>query len=350
MSFHTNPMVTSSLMSEIERTAAILTEPRGAVTVVADRLKEPGPGEALVRMEACGICHSDLFVAGLERLPLLPLTLGHEGVGHVESLGPGVTSVAVGDRVGITFLASTCGACELCRSGRERHCARQLNSGYTAHGALASRAVVQAQYLAKIPSSLNAAEAAPVCCAGWTAYGAVRESGLAAGQLLGIFGMGGLGHLAQQYAAVRGLRVAAVDVSEEKLRHAADLGAEITAPAADAGRTLQKRHGGVDAAIVLTPAPAAIEQAFRSVKRTGSVVLVGLSGGRFELPIVETVLKGIQVRGSFLGTRQDLDEALKLAADGRVKPRVETHPLDLTPTLLGRLERGELMGRAVIVF
>jgi propanol-preferring alcohol dehydrogenase len=343
-------MVTSCLMSDVERIAAILMAPRGAVSVAPDRIAEPGPGEALVRMEACGICHSDLFVAGLERLPLVPLTLGHEGIGRVESVGKGVISVGEGDRVGITFLASTCGECELCRSGRERYCARQLNSGYTVHGALASLAVVRAQYLAKIPDSLNAAEAAPICCAGWTAYGAVRESGLESGQLLGIFGMGGLGHLAQQYAAIRGLRVAAVDVSEEKLRMASQLGAEIAVPAGSAGRTLQKEWGGVDAAIVLTPAPAAIEQAFRSVKRTGTVVLVGLATSRFELPIVDTVLKGILIRGSFLGTRQDLDDALHLAAAGKVKPQIETHPLELVPTLLGRLQRGELMGRAVVVF
>jgi alcohol dehydrogenase, propanol-preferring len=343
-------MVTSCLMSELERVAAVLTAPRGPVRVMAERIAEPGPGEALVRMEACGICHSDLFVAGLERLPLVPLTLGHEGIGRVESVGTGMTNVSVGDRVGITFLASTCGACELCLSGRERYCARQLNSGYTAHGALANLAVLRAQYLAKIPDSLDAAEAAPICCAGWTAYGAVREAGLVAGQLLGVFGMGGLGHLAQQYAAARGVRVAAVDVSEEKLRMARDAGAEIAVAAENAGRTLQKECGGVDAAIVLTPAPAAIEQAFRSVKRTGSVVLVGLAASRFELPILDTVLKGIQVRGSFLGKRQDLEDALQLAAQGIVKPHVETHPLDLAPMLLERLQRGELVGRAVIVF
>src|SRR5216683_1524421 len=317
-------------MSELERRAAVLTGPRGQVEIVTERLLDPGPAEALVRMEACGICHSDLFVAGLEKLKLVPLTLGHEGIGRVESVGPETRGVREGDRVGVTFLAATCGECELCLSGRERYCARQLNSGYTAHGALATRAVVRAQYLAKIPQSLSAAEAAPVCCAGWTAYGAVRESGLRKGQLLGIFGMGGLGHLAQQYAAIGGLQVAAVDVSEEKLFMAAELGAEIAVPADNAGCTLQKQYGGVDAAIVLTPAPAAIEQAFRSVKRTGSVVLVGLSGGRFELPILDTVLKGIQVRGSFLGTRQDLEDALQLAAAGKVKPRVETHPLEET--------------------
>ena len=131
---------------------------------------------------------------------------------------------------------------------------------------------------------------------------------------------------------------------------ASHLGAQITVPAVNAGRTLQKEWGGVDAAIVLTPAPAAIEQAFRSVKRTGTVVLVGLASSRFELPILDTVLKGIVVRGSFLGTRQDLDNALQLAAMGKVKPQIETHPLELTPTLLGRLQRGELMGRAVVVF
>ena len=337
-------------MSELERVAAVLTTPRGEVRVMRERIPEPGPGEALLRMEACGICHSDVFVTGLERLPLVPLTLGHEGIGRVEAVGPGVTDVQVGDRAGVTFLASTCGKCELCQSGRERFCARQLNSGYTAHGALANLAVVRTQYLAKIPDVLSAAEAAPVCCAGWTAYGAVRETGLEAGQLLGIFGMGGLGHLAQQYAAARGLKVAAVDISEEKLRIAKESGATIAVPAENAGRTLQKECGGVDAAIVLTPAAAAIEQAFRSVKRTGLVVLVGLAGGRFELPIVDTVLKGITVRGSFLGTGQDLGDALQLAAAGTVKPHVETHPLDLAPALLGRLQRGELVGRAVIVF
>src|SRR5262249_28105829 len=162
---------------------------------------------------------------------LVPLTLGHEGVGRVEAIGSAVTTFAPGDRVGITFLASTCRRCELCRSGRERFCARQLNSGFTAHGVLATRAVVNVQQLTRIPDPVDAAEGARVCARGWTAYGAVGESGLASGQLLGIFGMGGLGHLAQQYAAARGLRVAAVDISPEKLRMASELGAEIALPA-----------------------------------------------------------------------------------------------------------------------
>jgi propanol-preferring alcohol dehydrogenase len=336
-------------MAQVERTAAVLTAPRGEVIVRQDPIGEPGTGEVLVRMEACGICHSDLFVAGLEKLPLVPLTLGHEGIGRVESVGPGVANVAPGDRVGVTFLAATCGECELCRTGRERYCAKQINSGFTAHGALATRAVVKAQLLARIPETLSAAEAAPVCCAGWTTYGAIREAGAPAGALLAIFGMGGLGHMAVQYAKALGLQAAACDISEEKLGMAKALGADICVPADNAGRTLQKQCGGADAAIVLTPAPAAIEQAFRSVKRTGTVVLVGLAQARYELPIVDTVLKGISVRGSFVGTRRDLQEALRLVAEGKVKPHVETHPLEKTPELMAKLHRGEQRGRAVVV-
>jgi len=328
----------------------MLGAPRGTIAVVSGEAPRPGPGEVLVRLEACGICYSDLFVAGLEKLPLVPLTLGHEGIGRVVETGPGVDGYAAGDRVGITFLAGTCGECDLCRSGRERYCARQINFGYTAHGALATYAAVCAQYLAPIPDSLPAAEAAPLCCAGWTAHAAVGEAGLGPGQAIGIFGMGGLGHLAVQYALLRGLRVAAVDTAEEKLEQARALGAELAVPSETAGRTLQKQMGGVDAAVVLTGAPAAIQQAFRAVKRTGTVVVVGLSSNQYELPIVDTVLKGIGVRGSYLGTRAGLEEVLRLGASGQVRPRVETFAIEEAPRLMEQLSHGQLMGRAVVVF
>src|SRR5260370_3831542 len=168
-------MVTSSLMSEIRRPAAMLMATQGEVAVIDHSVSEPGPGEVLLRMEACGICHSDLFVAGLERLPLVPLTLGHEGIGRVESIGPGVTNVAAGDRVGITFLAATCGECELCLSGRERYCARQLNSGHTVQGTLASPAGGRAHDLAKIPGSLDPPEPAPICSPSSPASAPVRH-------------------------------------------------------------------------------------------------------------------------------------------------------------------------------
>jgi propanol-preferring alcohol dehydrogenase len=331
-------------------TAAVLTAPRGTIAVASVPVAAPGAGEVLVRMEACGLCHSDLFVASLEKLPRVPIVLGHEGIGRVEVLGSGVAGFAVGDRAGITFLASTCGACELCLTGRERFCPRQLNFGYTVDGALAAYVVVPAPLLFRVPDALPAADAAPLCCAGWTAYGALREAALRPGQSVALFGMGGLGHLAIQYARHLGLRVAAVDVSESKLEMARSLGADLALAAENAGRTLQKQWGGADAAIVLTGSPAAIQQAFRSLKRTGTLITSGLSTNQYELPIVDTVLKGISIRGSYLGTRADLEEVFRLAQSGVGRAHIETHPLDQAPELFEMMRRGEILGRAVVVF
>lgn len=300
-------------------------------------LGEPGDGEVLLRMEACGICHSDLFVCGLEKLPLSPLTLGHEGIGRVEAVGAGVTEWSAGDRAGITFLGTTCGSCEWCRAGRERFCPRQTNFGYTLQGALGEYAMVPAAALVRVPEDIAAADAAPLCCAGWTAYGALREAGLRAGQSVALFGYGGLGHLALQMALDQGLRVAVSDPSEEKQAMARAAGAEGEAR-------------NVDAAIVFTAAPAAIPQAFKALRRNGTLILVGLATTTYELPLVETVLKGITIRGSYLGSRDDLAAVFGLARRGVLRPHVHTHGLEETPALLEQLKRGELAGRAVITF
>ncbi len=337
-------------MTPARTSAALLPAPRGTVAVTAVPVAAPGTGEVLIKMEACGLCHSDLFVASLEKLPLLPLTLGHEGVGRVEALGAGVEGFSLGDRAGITFLASTCGACDLCRTGRERFCARQLNFGYTVDGALAGYAVVPAPLLFHVPDGLPATQAAPLCCAGWTAYGALREAALQPGQTVALFGMGGLGHLAIQYARHMGLRVAAVDVSETKLEMAMSLGADLALLADQAGRTLQKQWGGADAAIVLTGSPAAIQQAFRALKRAGTLITSGLSTNQYELPIVDTVLKGLTIRGSYLGTRADLESVFRLALAGVGRAYVEEHAIDEVPVLMERMRQGEIRGRAVVVF
>ncbi|HEY2019093.1 MAG TPA: alcohol dehydrogenase catalytic domain-containing protein [Bryobacteraceae bacterium] len=330
--------------------AAVLRHARGTVAVERLELAEPGPGEVMVRMEACGICHSDLYVAGLEKLPLAPVTLGHEGIGRVERLGAGVGQWSPGDRVGITFLGITCGTCEWCSSGRERFCPKQTNFGYSLNGALSEYAIVPAAGLVRIPADIPAAQAAPLCCAGWTAYGALREAGLDRGQKVGLFGYGGLGHLALQMALHRRLRAAVVDLSEEKLEMARANGAEVAVPGGTAGRTLQKEYGGVDAAIVLTPSPAAIQQAFRALKRCGTMVLVGISVNQYDLPLVDTIVKGIAVRGSYLGTRQELEAVFELARSGVIRAHVQTHTLEETPTILESMRRGEILGRAVVGF
>ncbi|MDW8130635.1 MAG: zinc-dependent alcohol dehydrogenase [Bryobacterales bacterium] len=329
--------------------AALLRVPCGPVSVETITIPEPGAGEVLLRMEACGLCHADVLVAGMQNLPMAPLVLGHEGIGRIEALGPGVEGWRPGDRVGVTFLAATCGQCEYCRTGRERFCPWQSNMGFSRHGLMAQWAVAPVQYMASVPENLTAAEAAPLCCAGWSAWSAVCETGLEAGQHVALFGMGGLGHLAVQYARERGLRVVAVDVSENKLRLARRLGAELTLPAEDAGRTLLKQFGGVDAAVVMTSSTDAIREAFRALKRGGILVLVGLSNTRPELPLFETILKGITVRGHYLGNRQQLDEVFRLAARGVGRPQVEAFPLPEAPRMMERLKRGELVGRAVAV-
>jgi propanol-preferring alcohol dehydrogenase len=330
--------------------AAVLALARAPVTVDAVELREPRSGEVVVRMEACGLCHSDLFIAGLEKLSVAPLILGHEGIGRVEAIGPGVSGWAIGDRAGITFLGTTCGHCEWCRSGRERFCPEQTNFGYTLPGALAQFAIAPAAALARVPADLAAASAAPLCCAGWTAFGALREAGLRPGQSVALFGLGGLGHLALGMARHQQLCVAAVDPAEEKLELARAGGAEFALPFENAGRVLQKQRGGVDAAIVFTAAAAAIPQAFRALKRNGTLVLVGLSTSQYELPLVETVTRGITIRGSYLGTRQDLENVFRLMQGGVIRPHVHTHGLEETPALLEQMRRGALTGRAVIGF
>lgn len=330
--------------------AARLQQPRGAVAVDAVEVRDPDPGEVLVRMEACGICHSDLFVASLEKLSLAPVTLGHEGIGRVEAVGPGADGWAVGDRVGLTFLATTCGVCELCRSGQERFCAKQTNFGFNLHGALAEYALAPTAALVRAPGDIEAAALAPMCCAGWTAFGAVREADLQAGQTVALFGFGGLGHLALQAARNRGLRVAVADTSAAKLEMARAAGAELAAASESAGRTLLKEWGGVDAAIVLTGSAAAIPQAFKALKRMGTLVLVGVSVSQYELPLVDTVVKGIRIRGSYLGPREDLETVFALARNGTLRAQVETHPIDDAPAILERMKRGEIAGRAVIGF
>ena len=337
-------------MSPQRCSAAVLPQAKAPVTITPVEVKPPGAGEVLIRMEACGICHSDLFIAGLETLTLAPLVMGHEGIGRIEAVGPGVSGWAAGDRAGVTFLGTTCGTCEWCRAGRERFCPQQTNFGYTLHGALTEYVTAPAAALARVPADLAAEQAAPLCCAGWTAFGAIREAGLQQGQTIALFGLGGLGHLGLAIARHQGLRVAAIDPAVEKQQLAHAAGAEVALPFENAGRTLQKERGGVDAAIVFTAAPSAIPQAFRALKRGGTLVLVGLSTSQYELPLVETVTRGITIRGSYLGTRQDLEEVFGLLRGRVLRPHVQTHALEETPALLDQMRRGALIGRAVIAF
>jgi alcohol dehydrogenase, propanol-preferring len=332
--------------------AVRLHQPRAPLQIDEIDPPEPGPGEVRIRTEACGLCHSDLFIGSLPELPRTPITLGHEAIGIIEHCGAGVAEFASGDRVAVTFLHGSCGTCDHCRASRPELCPSQLNTGYHADGAFAEYVVARAAFLARVPAALDAVEAAPLSCAGWTAYHAVNSTGLAGGEWLAIFGIGGLGQLGIQFARLAGFRVAAIDVVAEKLAIAKTLGAGLTIDAAteNPARALRKAIGGAHAAISFVASAGAIRGAFNGLRRGATLVLVGLETESIELPLVEIVLKAIRVQGSFLGRQEELQKIFALASEGKIHLETEACALEDLPKMMERMETGQLRGRAVVRF
>jgi propanol-preferring alcohol dehydrogenase len=331
--------------------AVVLPAPQAPVEVLDVPVPQPGQGEVLVKLEASGLCHSDVFLAASPRLPRTPLILGHEGVGRVVALGEGISRFRIGDRVGIAFLHHSCRECGFCQAGQENFCLKQAQTGYHVDGALAEYAVGAEDFIARIPDGLSSVQAAPLCCAGLTAYKAVRTAGLAPGEWIVLFGAGGLGHLAIQLAKRAGLRVAVVDLADDKLEMAASLGADLTINGSkQEPRKVMAQYGGAAGAITLTGSLAAIEQAFPTLRPNGILVLVGLSVKKFELPVIPTVLQGLRISGVFVGTPRDLQEIVDLAATGAAHVHTETCRLEEVPAAMERMRQGALMGRVVVEF
>jgi len=293
----------------------------------------PGEGEVLVRVEAAGLCHTDIHAAHGDWpvKPKLPLIPGHEGVGIVEALGPGARNgIAEGDRVAVPWLGYACGHCRHCASGWETLCESQLNMGYGMDGSYAEYVKGHARHVVKVPDGIDPFEAAPLTCAGVTTYKAVKVSGARPAGLTAVWGVGGLGHMAVQYARAFGSTVVAVDVHDDKLAAARTLGAEHVVNAAEQDAVAEiARLGGADAAIVTAATPIAFRQAFDAMARGGTVVFVGLPAhNEFPLPIFETVLRGITIRGSIVGTHLDLEEVFRLHAEGRTAVLYDKRPLE----------------------
>jgi propanol-preferring alcohol dehydrogenase len=312
---------------------------------------DPGPGQVLVRVETSGLCHTDIHAARGDWpvKPSLPFIPGHEGVGIVERLGSGVVEVAEGDRVAAPWLGWACGACEYCASGWETLCLKQRNTGYSTNGGYAEYVVADSRFVGRVPNAVDPFDAAPLTCAGVTTYKAVKVSGTRPSDLVAVFGVGGLGHLALQYARIAGGTVVAVDVSDDKLQLAKDLGAEYTVNASNEDPVaFIQSLGGADAAIALAAAPKPCEQAFRSLRRAGRLVLVGLpADNSMSLPIFETVLNGITVTGSIVGTRVDLAETFELHADGRTRVIRETRALEQVNDAFEEVLAGRVPARLV---
>ena len=332
---------------------AAVVERFGAPLVVREvPVPTPGPGQALVEISATGVCHTDLHAADGDWpvKPTLPFIPGHEGAGVVAALGPGVTHLKEGDRVGIAWLHSACGHCDFCLSGWETLCLEQKNSGYSVNGSFAQYAVGQADYLGRIPKDLSFVDAAPILCAGVTTYKGLKETNARPGEWVVISGVGGLGHVAIQYAKAMGLHVAAVDLGPEKMALARKLGAEISidAKTQDPPTEIQKQIGGAQGVLVTAVSTLAFKQAFGMLRRGGTCVLVGLPPGDFPISIFDMVLNRYTIRGSIVGTRLDLEEALAFAAEGKVRATIETLALESINDVFKRLRTGQVNGRVVL--
>jgi len=315
----------------------------------------PGPGQILVKTEACGVCHTDVHAAKGDwpMKPILPFIPGHEGIGVVVAIGPEVTAVKEGDRVGVPWLYSACGHCEHCLSAWETVCAEAQFGGYTTNGGFAEYILADPNYVAHIPSGLTATAAAPIICAGITTYKGLKETGAKPGQWVAISGVGGLGHLAIQYAKVMGLHVCAIDVDDGKLAHAKRLGADLTINARAADPVAAVRAGtagGAHGVVITAPSLGAFKQGVGMTRKRGTCVLIGLPPGEFPTPLFDVVANCITIRGSFVGSRQDMAEALAFAADGKVKADIELQPLAAINQILDRLEHGKVASRVVLDF
>ncbi|MAR72101.1 MULTISPECIES: alcohol dehydrogenase AdhP [unclassified Halomonas] len=332
--------------------AAVVRQFGQPLTLEEVEVPRPARGEVLVKIAASGVCHTDLHAAHGDWpvKPNPPFIPGHEGVGEVAAVGEGVNHVKEGDRVGIPWLYSACGHCEHCLGGWETLCESQQNTGYSVNGGFAEYAIADAGFVGHLPSNVGFVEIAPVLCAGVTVYKGLKMTDTRPGQWVVISGIGGLGHMAVQYAVAMGLNVAAVDVADDKLELARRLGATVTVNALkeDPVAAIKRDIGGAHGALVTAVSPKAFEQAQGMVRRGGTIALNGLPPGDFPLPIFDTVLNGITVRGSIVGTRQDLQEALDFAGEGKVKATVSTDRLANINDIFGRMIDGKIEGRVVL--
>ena len=321
---------------------------------VEQTVPTPGRGQALVKLISSGVCHTDLHAAEGDWpiKPEPPFIPGHEGVGRVEAIGEGVTDVAVGDLVGNAWLWSACGDCQYCRTGWETLCEAQLNGGYAVDGSFGEYMLVDTKFAARIPDGANLVEIAPVLCAGVTVYKGLKQTEVKPGEWVTISGIGGLGHIAVQYAVAMGMRVAAVDVADDKLALAKKHGAEVVVNAmtGDPAAEIQEATGGTHGVLVTAVHPAAFGQAIGMARRGGTIVFNGLPPGDFPAPIFDIVLKGLTIRGSIVGTRQDLEEALDFYARGVIHPTYQTRSLEDINDVFDEMRHGKIDGRVVIEF
>lgn len=344
--------------------AAVVKEFGKPLVIQEVPIPEPRDGEVLVKIEACGVCHTDLHAVdgdwpvkpNLKALGSGGFIPGHEGVGFVVKVGKGVTHIKEGDAVGIPWLYSACGHCEHCMAGWETLCEKQDNGGYSVNGGFAEYAIADANYVGILQKDVNFLNIAPILCAGVTVYKGLKVTEARPGQWVAISGIGGLGHLAVQYAKAMGLNVAAIDVSDDKLELAKKYGAEVVANAKTLGeegtikKIIEETNGGTHGVLVTAVHPIAFKQALGVVRRGGTVAMNGLPPGEFPVNIFDMILNGITIRGSIVGTRLDLQEAIRFAEEQKVHAHVAPAKLEDINDIFARMKQGKIDGRMVLDF
>lgn len=330
--------------------AVQVSKPNGPFEVVEREVREPGPGELRVRVEACGICHSDALArSGSYPGLTLPRVPGHEIAGRVDAVGAGVTPWKAGDRVGVGWHGGHCFVCDACRRGLFINCERAKVTGLSFDGGYAEYAIVPAEAAARIPDALDAADAGPLLCAGVTTYNALRNSGARPGDTVAVQGIGGLGHLALQYAARMGFRTVALSHGADKEPLARELGAHAyvdtrRVAAADGLRSL----GGADLVLATAPHAEAIAATLEGLKPRGKLLVVAAAFEPLRIAGL-SLLSGKAVAGWPSGSAIDSEDAMRFSALTGVRPRVERFPLERAEEAFGKVMANRVRFRAVLV-
>jgi propanol-preferring alcohol dehydrogenase len=338
------------IMAQVQSTyRAVQAVSPGKLELTDKPLLDPPAGHVRIRVEACGVCHSDsATVEGA--LPIAwPRVPGHEAVGRIDGIGEGVEGWAVGQRVGVGFLGGSCGHCRYCRDGDLVNCANQGYTGVQHDGGYAEVMIAKASGLMVVPDDLSSVDAAPLLCAGLTTFSALRNSPARAGDLVAVFGVGGLGHLAAQYARRMGFEVVAIDRGDDKAELSKKLGAHhyIDGSAADVAKALQAL-GGAEVVLATASGGKAVAAALGGLRRGGVVISLGATDEPIELSAFDLLFKQLGVDGALTGTPAAGDATLRFSAMSEVAAMIETMPLERAAEAYAKMMAGKARFRMVL--
>jgi D-arabinose 1-dehydrogenase-like Zn-dependent alcohol dehydrogenase len=330
--------------------AAQISKPGGNFEIVERPIPEPARGQVRIKVEACGVCHSDVVVKeGLWPGLQFPRVPGHEIAGRIDAVGADVTNWKVGQRVGVGWHGGHCFVCEPCRRGNFVLCRNEKITGISHDGGYQEYTVIPAEAVAALPEDLPADQAAPLLCAGITVYNSMRHAGFVAGDLVAILGIGGLGHLGIQYARQMGFRTAAIGRGADKATLAKKLGAHeyIDSTAGDPANALQKL-GGANLIVATAPDSKAMAALVEGLAPDGKMLIIGVGPDPISMSTIPLILKRLAIQGWPSGTAMDSEDTLRFSSLTGVRPMIEKYPLEKVNEAFEQMISGQARFRAVL--